>query len=316
MKIKLWGVRGSLPAPMDGQDYQNRINQILELALESLKKKPGLTVPELVGNLPPELSHLVGGDTTCVQVSSGDTTLVIDLGTGARRLGYDLAARKYSGDLHILMTHTHWDHIQGWPFFAPAYNPNVNITFHSGLADCEQRFTTQQQFSFFPVRFEDMPSKRSFQTFTPGESFQIGPFHISTSSLIHPGGSVAYRIEADGKVFIFATDTEFYGDGVEKKIQEFEPFFRDADLLIIDGQYSEEESALRVGWGHTSTRMGLRAAVAWKVKTLVVTHHEPAHIDKTIYDLFRKTAEFGEGELEGGKSVQFRLAVQGDEYEL
>ncbi len=311
MEIRLWGVRGSLPTPMDSGEYRNRVLRVLEAAKQEWQSSPEADSQEVFGHLPPDLQKIIGGESTCVEVTEGEHRLVIDMGTGARKLGYRLAMQKFSGDLHILMTHTHWDHIQGWPFFAPAYNPANTIRFYSALWDCEERFQVQQRFEFFPISLGYMASKKEFITFNPGDSFHIGPFKITTSELIHPGICIAYKIEAGGRTFIMATDTEFVGERLEAKIEDYRDFFYGADLVLLDGQYSEEEASSKVGWGHTSNRAAVECGLAWNLKKLALTHHEPAHLDNAIYSLYEDTLKYHK-ERNASSEMQILLAVEGE----
>lgn len=313
MQIKLWGVRGSLPSPLDPRDYRSRVHDVLKKARNLWDESPGLSVDEVYEKLPAPLAGVVGGDTTCVELRSGDEQLIFDLGTGARRLGYDMMARGHKGDLHILMTHTHWDHIQGWPFFAPGYIPGNHVHFHSCIPDCEERFIKQQQFEFFPLGFHDMMSERTFHTYDQGDSFEVGSFKVTTEALIHPGGSTSYRVDREGKTFIFATDTEFFGPELPDLMEKKKPFFKDADLLIMDAQYSLKESEQKIGWGHTAMVIAVDCAIEWGVKRLALTHHEPAHDDFTTYQLFEEALEHNR---QYGDSLNLILARQGETIDL
>lgn len=314
MQVKLWGVRGSVPSPLDPRDYRSRIVSVIEKSCELYKKDPSLSADEIRKRLPPHIRDLIGGETTCVELREGNEQLIFDLGTGARRLGYDMVARGLTGHIHILMTHTHWDHIQGWPFFVPAYLPGNHIHFHSAIEDCEERFRKQQRFEFFPLGFDEMMSKRDFHTFERGSSFEIGSLTIRTESLIHPGGSTAYRVEKDGKAVIFATDTEFFGDGLEETVMQKKPFFQGADCLIMDAQYSIKESEQKIGWGHTSMIVAVDCAIAWEVKRLVLTHHEPAHDDLTTLRMFEEAQTYLKERKATG--LELVLAREGDTIEI
>jgi len=291
MQVKLWGVRGSLPSPIDPRDYRSRILTTIEKTKDLSRRDTGLSAEAIFDQLPLNIREVIGGETTCVELRDGSEQLIFDMGTGARRLGYDMMARGMSGELHILMTHTHWDHMQGWPFFIPAYIPNNHIHFHSAIDDCEDRFIAQQKFEYFPLGFGEMLSKKTFHRFDVGKSFKIGSLNVNTECLIHPGKCVAYRIEKEGKVFIFATDTEFFGDDLKAIIKRKKPFFTNADCLVMDAQYSIKESEQKVGWGHTSMIIAVECAIAWKVKKLVLTHHEPAHDDLTTLKMFEEAKE-------------------------
>lgn len=318
MQVKLWGVRGSLAAPLDPVDYRSRLRSSIEHALSMWRRDPGVSADDVIAGMPEHIRDIIGGDTTCVELRSGDEQLIFDMGTGARRLGYDMMSRGMSGPIHILMTHTHWDHIQGWPFFVPAYIPSNHVHLYSCFANCEDRFVRQQQFDFFPMAFDEMGSKREFHLFKQGDSFDIGAFRIRTAALIHPGQSTAYRIERDGRSFIFATDTEFFGPGLAAIIAERRVFFQDADVLVIDAQYSVKEAEQKVGWGHTAMTIAVECAIAWNVKRLVLTHHEPAHDDATILEMFAVARKFLESHADAARShgLQLILARQGETIEV
>lgn len=292
MIVKFWGVRGSIPAPLDPIDYKNRILDILKFAQQKWREDPNISYEKIYEEIPIHLKEIIGGNTTCVELKDENEQLIFDMGTGARKLGYDMMAKGIFGNIHILLTHTHWDHIQGWPFFIPGYIPNNHIHFYSCFKDCEERFVLQQKFEFFPLGFHQMMSKREFHYFNQGDQFKIGSLTIKTESLIHPGNSTAYRIEKDNKSFIFATDTEFFGPELKKIIQKKKNFFQKADVLVIDAQYSLKEAEQKIGWGHTSMIIAVECAIAWKVKKLVLTHHEPSHDDYNTYQLFNEAIEY------------------------
>ena len=315
MQIKLWGVRGSIPTPLSSGEYRQRLKAALGQARERWQADPDLSAEKVLEGLSPEVTNLVGGETTCVEVRSGDAQLIIDLGTGARRLGYDMLARGVKGAIHVLVTHTHWDHIQGWPFFVPGYIPDNSIHFYSCIPDIHERFQRQQHFDHFPVEFDAMMSKKEFHTYQPGESYEIGPFRVSTLELAHPGGSVAYRIEAGGKRFIFATDTEFSGDNIDEQIEKYRDFFENADLLIMDAQYTMDEARQKIGWGHTAMVISVDCALKWHVKRLVLTHHEPAYQDEKIHMLFDEAAKYLD-EHANGSRPEIRIACENDVFDL
>jgi phosphoribosyl 1,2-cyclic phosphodiesterase len=314
MQVKFWGVRGSIASPLDPRDYRSRITAVIEKSRNILMKNPSASVDEIRSQLPDHVCEMIGGETTCVELREGSEQLIFDMGTGARRLGYDMMARGVVGDIHILMTHTHWDHIQGWPFFIPAYIPGNHIHFHSLIPDCEQRFKTQQNFEFFPLAFDQMMSKRDFHHYEPGDSFKIGSLKIKTESLIHPGGSTAYKVEKARKSCIFATDTEFFGPELQEIIARKTPFFKGADCLIMDAQYSLKESEQKIGWGHTSMIIAVDCAIAWKVKRLVLTHHEPAHDDLKILTMFEEAKSYLKEKYDG--KLELILAREGDTIEI
>ena len=187
-------------------------------------------------------------------------------------------------EFHILLTHTHWDHIQGLPFFKPIYIPGNTFHFYSPNEDIEQRLNDQFDLRFFPVRMQDLGARFHFHHIKDlAAPFELpGGFSVDGLNLKHPGGSVAYRFKRNGRTFVFATDTEFTGEILEHEETTVKSFFHNADLLIMDTQYNLDESFQKFDWGHTSNTMAVNCAVHWNVKNLVMTHHEPAYNDQRL----------------------------------
>ena len=289
MLIKLWGVRGSIPAPLRNAEYQRKLKAVLrEWQRSGPAGEPDEeTLTNFISGLSPDLKYTYGGDTTCVtvQLEENHMPLILDCGTGLRVLGDDLMdgpCGRGQGELRLFLTHTHWDHIQGLPFFKPAYIPGNKLTFYSPYGDLEERLVGQQQSSYFPMPFHGTASEKSFQLMEPGRTVELeGGTLVDGFALKHPGGSYAYRFRKNGQTFIFATDCEFTGEDMEASAND--EFFQDADLLVMDAQYTLDESFKKFDWGHTSFTMAVNCAVKWRVKHLVMTHHEPAYQDFQVF---------------------------------
>jgi len=269
---------------MDNKDLSARIRTVLELAV-----KKGLTdvsdIDEFVKKLPWYLGNTAGGDTSCVEVQAGDTTIILDAGTGIRPLGNDIMERPdRSKQFHILISHTHWDHIAGFPFFVPAFIPGNTVIFYGPHGMLEQRFRRQQEREYFPVQLDAMGADINFVQLGKQCKFEINDVEIETFPLYHPGGCFSYRVTYKGKSVVYATDGE-YKDLSMKKIQPYMDFFRDADVLIYDAQYTMVESIEREDWGHSTAPIGINIALDSGVKTLVLTHHEPTHSDEMLWNM-------------------------------
>ncbi len=291
MKVKLYGVRGSLPTPLSESEYREKILKILKAAHTEIQRKNGsFSEEDFFDSLDPSLSRTVGGNTTCVyiQAQSRDR-YVIDCGSGIRQLGNDLLSEGIQpGDkIHILITHTHWDHIQGWPFFKPAYFPNVEIHFYSTIPNLEERFERQQNEENFPLPLSGMMSKKIFHLLEKNQEKEIGSVKITPFLLRHPGNCTGFRFEEQGKSFLFCTDVEVQEPDLDE-FQDLRKSFGKTDMLIIDAQYSTEEAEKKVGWGHTSGRVAVRCGEILEVDRLVLTHHEPDHKDEEILKIFQK----------------------------
>lgn len=231
-----------------------------------------------------------GGNTTSFQITFTDVNriAVIDAGTGIRNLGRDLKAIGHKQE-NILMafTHFHWDHIQGFPFFAPAYDPDQKITIvtvgeDQPVNNLRGIFETQMQSVYFPIQLDRMGAGFSFlQIQKAHEQFKVSnnvPTQITTQKVQHPGGCYAFRIERNGKILVICTDME-HGDEIDPALVKLA---EGADLLVHEAQYTAEELQNRKGWGHSSYDQAMQVAEMAGVKRLVMTHHDPDHDDEFL----------------------------------
>ncbi len=297
MLVKLWGVRGSIASPLSQAEYHDKLVGVLEHAMESgLPDRSPAAIRAFLDSLAPDLRFIYGGNTTCTTVSleGAEVPWIIDCGTGIRALGDELMngpCGRGQGIVRIFLTHTHWDHIQGLPFFKPLYVPGNQVHFFSPIDDLRARLNRQQLDIFFPVPFESMGAEKHFHRLEDGTALELdGGVRVDFHPLKHPGGSFAYRFSGKTGTFIFATDAEFTGDDLAH-LEEYSSFFRDADLMVLDAQYSLDEAFSKFDWGHTSNTMAVNCGTAWRVKNLVLTHHEPAYRDRRLYETFQAAVE-------------------------
>lgn len=249
------------------------------------------------GSIPVSGSRFVrhGGNTSCVELGLGDEILIVDAGSGLRDLGVELA-RRGPRTIHLLITHTHWDHIQGFPFFAPAYIPGFKLVIYGALgfgADLKSAFTGQLNREYFPVQFEDMRASIEFRHLET-QGLEVGPFRVFWEYTHHPAATVCFRIEAGGKSLGYVSDNEFlYGyQGAPERIKlesealvlhrRMVSFMAGVDVLLGEAQYTNEEYPSKVGWGHSSIGNASILASLAEVRTWVVTHHDPDHDDEFL----------------------------------
>ncbi|MBN1523734.1 MAG: MBL fold metallo-hydrolase [Spirochaetales bacterium] len=313
MKLKFWGVRGSVPTPLTPYQLRRKIAAVVQRIqprdLESQESRE-----RFLSRIPKSVFGTIGGNTACLElVSEKGQRLIIDAGTGIRELGLTLA-RKFTkpATYHILMTHFHWDHIQGLPFFYPLLKKGNRIIFYSPVKNFETILKEQMRPPYFPITMDIAASEIEFVVLQEN-NFSIGDFSVIMKSMQHPGGSVSYRCSVDGKSVIFATDTEI--DSPEFVHDELnERFFRNTDVIILDAQYTLREYIDKTNWGHTSQNMAVDLAMAWNIKKLFFFHHEPIYSDNEIYRM-RKSAEWYNSFL-GRQNVEIHIAREGQELEV
>jgi phosphoribosyl 1,2-cyclic phosphodiesterase len=247
LTVRFWGVRGSIPTPDAG----------------------------FLG---------VGGNTACVEIRAADgTALVLDAGTGIRGLGYALAAEAAGepGEVHLALSHFHWDHLQGLPFFAPLYAPGQTVRFYAATDDDRLLALLRGQMTtpYFPVPFGDLAAATETVRVRDGEPFEVGPMTVRPFPLHHPQGAHGFRIEVDGAAVVYATDYEHGSAAHDEGLREVA---HGADLLISDAQYTPDEYALRRGWGHTTWEHATALAERAEVGRLLLFHHDPSHDDDAL----------------------------------
>jgi phosphoribosyl 1,2-cyclic phosphodiesterase len=246
-----------------------------------------------------------GGNTPCISVRFRNTEVILDAGTGIRNLGLYLnqitPGSEDNMSIHLLLSHTHWDHIQGLPFFAPAYKKGTRIQIYGSPKKgnfLEAILHKQMDVNYFPVEMQALGAEISI-TEIRDQNLQIGDITVEwEEQVVHPGSSVRYKLKAAGKEIVYATDVELdkiFAPPVRapehaKLAAEYNKFIENADLLIADGQYTQEEYSTHVGFGHTSIPLLIDAAHRQKVKQLSVFHHDPQHSDTMLDRLWKAYA--------------------------
>lgn len=292
--VRFWGVRGSIPVPGPDTVYY-------------------------------------GGNTSCVEVRGDGQLIVLDAGTGLRGLGHHL--KREFGDrsieLSILISHTHWDHIQGFPFFSPAYDPKNQIrviALDGPRKSLEATLAIQMESPYFPITMQEMPGNIRFEALKSLE-FDLGPVHVKAAFMNHPGICAGYRLFTSAGSVVYFPDNELFGrqlvPGEESsaEVREFaaardeqlETFIRGADVVISDAQYSAEEYAAHVGWGHSCADDVVRLALRAGVKQLFLFHHDPDHTDAEIAQMLAKARRLA---APSGASLLVEAAREGLEVRL
>jgi phosphoribosyl 1,2-cyclic phosphodiesterase len=302
--VKFWGSRGSIPVP--GRD-----------------------------------TVVYGGNTVCIEVRTPKAEMILDAGTGIRELGLALAAPGQPLNLHLLISHTHWDHIHGFPFFAPIYRPGNEIDVYGPIhheKTFEEILAFQMDYSYFPVSAVQLAANIRYHDLKE-ETFKIEDAEVTARFLNHPVFMLGYRIVSEGKILVYTGDNEPYFDFLSSAVSDAIPstntevirrrdvvnqvdecnkrvieFCKDADLLITDAQYTEEEYLSKRGWGHSSVKQALDLAIAANAKILVLCHHDPMRRDSELRQIEQRVRR--DAKQKGLKSLKVFAAREKQEFHI
>ncbi len=297
MDVTFWGTRGSLPTATSAMQIRTKAKALL-LAAKGMAFVNEGAVDAFLDAQPFWTANSYGGDTPCVEVGlAGDEHLLIDFGSGARRLGGAMLARYGAGagqTYHVLMSHLHWDHVMGFPFFPPAYIPGNRIVIYGCHDDIEATFRRQHQAPNFPVDFSLLGAAIEFRKLAPGRSVVIAGAAVTPKLQLHAGDSYGYRIEAEGAALVYSSDSEHRVEDTVSA-EGFVDFFRNADLVIFDAMYSLADSvSVKLDWGHSSNIVGVELCQQAGAKRLALFHHEPIYDDARIDAILAETRRYEE----------------------
>ncbi|MFY7961778.1 MAG: MBL fold metallo-hydrolase [Elsteraceae bacterium] len=320
MLIRFWGTRGSLPSPITGARVQEKIRA----ALAKTIGRPIRDEADLDSFLANECSFAershFGGNTSCVEIDIGeDNTFICDFGTGVRELG-NLAIATHGPSAprtyHVLLSHLHWDHMMGFPFFIPAYIPGNRIVIHGCHKNMRAAFETQHSLPGFPVPFKALGATIEFDVMEPGQTYDIAGAKVRPMAQIHAGDSYGYRVEHGGKVFVYSTDSEHPLER-DDLMAPFEELFHKADLVVFDAMYTFAEAvSIKKDWGHSSNVIGIDLAQRAQAKRLALFHHEPNSDDAAILSIEAESRRFEQLTREGRHAVEILSAYDGLEIRL
>jgi CheY-like chemotaxis protein len=293
MKVRFWGTRGSIATPGPGTNH-------------------------------------FGGNTSCVELTTANGDLLIfDCGTGAYPLSAKLMAEAGKGtnfNTNILLGHTHWDHIQGFPFFAPAFVKGNSVAIYGpegSRGSLQHVLAGQMEFTYFPVELNQLPAAITYHDLTEG-LHAIGSARVTTQFLNHPAMTLGYRVEADGVAMVYLVDHEPFSDAlwragaepgrIESILHDGDrrhaEFMADADLVIHDAQFTPEEYGSKKSWGHSTYNYVVQIAGAAGVRRVALTHHDPSHDDRFVTEIERKARSLA---LQRGTGLDVFCAYEGCE---
>ena len=305
LRVHFWGSRGSLPTPLGVAGVRSKLHDALLAARGHELETPEAVDAFIDRELPFSVRGTFGGNTACVEIATGgDEFVLCDLGTGVREFGRALLAERGPARKHcfnVFLSHLHWDHVMGFPFFAPAYIPGNLIRIHGCHKTLAQAIRRQHSDPGFPVDFDSLAATIEFVELMPGRTYQVAGLSVLPIQQFHTGESYGYRFTREDKTIVYSTDCE-HKYSVLDESYPFVHFYRNADLLIFDAMYSLADTvSVKEDWGHSSNVIAVELAQAARVKRLVLFHHEPVFDDRMIEAVFGETVRFEEISREGHK---------------
>jgi phosphoribosyl 1,2-cyclic phosphodiesterase len=304
-KVIFHGTRGSLPSPLTAAQVRAKVLQALEAARGQTLPADEAGLAAFVDDLPASVRGTAGGNTPCVQLTTGGPDhVLLDAGTGLRDFAHAYRLRHTQGSrpsfpvgvtFHIFLSHLHWDHVQGLPFFYPLYAAGQRVVFYGGHDTLEAAVRAQFSAPSFPVPYERLPAQIAYERIIPGETRTVAGWHIRALAQNHPGGSFGYRCERNGKICVYSTDAEHKAAALAAPDYPFVEFFADADLLIFDAMYALADATFsKADWGHSSNVTGVELAARARVKRLALFHHDPHQNDAELEEVLFDTRMYAE----------------------
>jgi len=319
MRVRFWGTRGSIPVALTAADIRDKLAAALLAAggrkFASFSEACAYAQQEL----PHSLTHTFGGHTSCVELDAGDDEYyVCDMGSGARAFGAHVLARQGGrpATVNVFMSHMHWDHMMGFPFFGPAYVPRTRLRIHGCHEALEHAFRLQQSPPGFPVPFDTLGASIEFVRLEPGRAHLVSSLGVTPLLQRHSGDSYGYRFERGGRSVVYSTDSEHKLED-PAETERFVRFFRGADLVIFDAMYSLADAvSVKADWGHSSNVVGVEICQIAGARHLVLFHHEPANDDAAIDSLLRDARRLEELTRGARSPLQVSAAHDGLEIDL
>jgi phosphoribosyl 1,2-cyclic phosphodiesterase len=319
MRIRFWGTRGSLPSPISGAEIEGKILKALTQANGRVFANEREIKEFIASELDFSIRSHFGGNSSCVQLDTGeDAYFICDMGSGLREFGQHIMRSFGPGNpktYNIFMSHVHWDHIMGLPFFPSAYIPGNTLRIHGCHTVVEEALRKQQSDPCFPVPFDALGANIEFVKLEPDQTYEIDGLTVRPILQPHHGDSYGYRFEKNGKTVVYSTDGEHKLESQAATDAMIE-FFRNADLVIFDAMYSMAEMVtMKEDWGHSSNIIGVDLCIRAGVKHYCMFHHEPICDDTALQSILQETIRYEEI-IRDGPALKISSAYDGLEVEL
>jgi len=316
--FKFWGVRGSLPTAPTRENIRNYVSDAVEYAVDNPEKTKEEILKTLYEN---DVVTPFGSNTPCVELINSEANksiTIFDSGSGIKWLGDDIVKnRPEITRINLFITHTHWDHIGGFPFFSPAYKAKYEIHIYSAVDNIEKRLRRQQEKETFPISIKEMAAKIIFHKMDVTETVEISNHKISMRLNDHPGKAYSFKIHNGERSIVYMTDSEVNIDNIDIFETYYAKFLEGVDILVFDAQYdyleSYSELSDKAGWGHSSSIIGVDICNTFKINKLLLFHYDPSNIDREIFRHYEQAVYYRKSnQYEYPKEIY--NSIEGNEY--
>lgn len=312
-----------MPSPVSPDRLRAHLTEVLA-QFEALKKSNSpLSAAQFLDMLPPHLTGGYGGNTSCGEITAGRSRVLVDGGSGIRNFSdHIMATDPKCAEFHIYLTHFHWDHLIGLPFFVPLYMKGKAVHFYGVHDDLEEALHILFRKPQFPVPFEVIRPQIHIHKIKAREPFRVGEISVTPYQLDHPDPCWGARIESGGRALAWCVDTEGTRTSPEELGPDL-PLYQNADLMVFDAQYSFGEALEKINWGHSSGPIGIDLALREQIKQVVFMHHDPSASDESIWDGEQQTRRYYSELMRSrqrakipGEGVHWHFAREGETIEL
>lgn len=317
MIFRLWGVRGSHTRPLTPEEIQKKISAVIQTAT------PGdMSTPEskkrFLKSLPPEIYGTIGGNTACMEIeTSPESCIMVDAGTGLREWEHNCIKNNIMpNEYHIFLSHFHYDHLLGLPYFSPMYNSKASIHFYSPYPAMEHILKLFINPPYHPVPWRNLKADIHFHTLAKPNKLSIKNFTVEWIHRKHPNGAFSYKFSSKGKSLIYSSDTELTAQDFERTDKNI-AYFHAANAIVMDAQYELDEAVEKYNWGHSSFKLAVEFAREFAIKKLLLFHHDPWRSDAKLYNMLQEARQINNSyKTSHSTTVDIDIACEGLELQL